>query len=42
MRPDPPTLKEASLAREQNQLADVDLSKLDSDISSGREAAPKG
>jgi hypothetical protein len=41
MRPDPPTLKDVSLARETSQLADVDLSKLDRDISSRREAAPK-
>jgi hypothetical protein len=39
--PDPPNLKETLLAREKRQTNDVDLRKLDDDMSVTREAAEK-
>jgi len=38
---DPPNLKETLLAREKRQPNDVDLSKLDGDVSVTRESAQK-
>jgi hypothetical protein len=41
MEPDPPNLQETSFTREKRQPKDVDLSKLDRDISVRRQAGQK-